>query len=111
MVVLPAPEGPTRATIWPGSGGEGDVAQHLAGRARCRDGHRLQRGQRHLVGGGVAELDVVELDGAGPSAAAARRPGCSATMGLRSSTSKTRSKLTSAVITSTCTLDSAVSGP
>ena len=52
------------------------------------------------------------MSGAGPawpSAAAARSgtaSGCSSISGLRSSTSKTRSKLTSAVITSTCTLDS-----
>ena len=37
--------------------------------------------------------------------------GASATIGGRSSTSKTRSKDTSAVITSTCTFDSEVSGP
>jgi hypothetical protein len=37
--------------------------------------------------------------------------GFSATVGSRSSTSSTRSKLTSAVITSTWTFDMAVSGP
>jgi len=41
----------------------------------------------------------------------ATAPGFSWISGLRSSTSKTRSKLTSAVITSTWTLDSAVIGP
>ena len=38
-------------------------------------------------------------------------PGRSSISGFRSSTSNTRSKLTSAVITLTCTLDSEVIGP
>src|SRR4029453_15856981 len=43
--------------------------------------------------------------------ARATAPGLSATIGAMSSTSKTRSKETSALITSTRTFDSAVSGP
>ena len=43
MVVLPAPVGPTMATVWPGFGGEADITQH--------------RLVRHVCG-----VDVVELD-------------------------------------------------
>ena len=49
------------------------------------------------------------MDAAPPGSGVA--PGFSATIDFRSSTSKTRSKDTSAVITSTLTLDSDVSGP
>ena len=55
------------------------------------------------------------MAGAAAASRAAARSGTasgfSAISGFRSSTSNTRSKLTSAVITSTCTLDSAVIGP
>ena len=54
------------------------------------------------------------MDGAVPAASRAGRiaaPGFSLISGSRSSTSKTRSKLTSAVITWICTLDSDPIGP
>ena len=110
MVVLPAPDGPTRATSWPGS------AVKVTSNSTCWDdggvehGHRLQRGQGDLLGGRVAEVDVVELDRAGPGGPATAS-GSSWIIGGRSSTSKTRSKETRVVITSICTLDRAVSGP
>jgi hypothetical protein len=69
----------------------------------------------------VVELDIGSERGprgrsgeaavAGPVLGSAVAPGRSWISGLRSSTSNTRSKLTSAVITSTCTFDSAVIGP
>ena len=43
-------------------GGEADIEEHLGGDGGVEDGHRLQRGQGHLLGGRVAEVDVVELD-------------------------------------------------
>ena len=72
---------------------------------------RLQRRQRHLVGARVAERHVAQLDLGRARGGSRSASGFSSIIGGRSSTSKTRSKLTSAVITSTCTLDSAVSGP
>ena len=71
----------------------------------------LQRGQRHLVGRRVRGSGRRPARPTPGRPAAGRRPAPRATSGLRSSTSKTRSKLTSAVITSTRTFDSAVSGP
>ena len=72
-VVLPAPDGPTRATSWPGLGGERDVEEDLVGRALVEHRHRLERGQRHLLGRRVAEVDVVEFDG-GRAPGDGRRP-------------------------------------
>ena len=45
-----------------GVGLERDVVQHLRIGRRVEHGHRFERGQRHLVGRRVAEVDVVELD-------------------------------------------------
>ena len=56
----------------------------------------------------VAERDVVELDAARRRAGRPTASGFSWIIGGRSSTSKTRSKLTSAVITSIRTLESAL---
>jgi hypothetical protein len=84
--------------------------QHRRRRRRVEPGDRLERGERDLLGRRVGEHDVVELDDSGADGRL-RAPGFCCTIGSRSSTSKTRSKLTSAVMTSTRTLDSAVSGP
>ena len=119
-MVLPAPDGPTSATSCPGGAVKVTSCSTCwpgcPARARQRD--RLQRRQRHLVGRRVrndtgrtrcrARRPADRCDAAARSGTAS---GFSATSGGRSSTSKTRSKLTSAVITSTRTLDSAVSGP
>ena len=115
IVVLPAPEWPTSATMWPAGTVKLTSCERVAVDlvAQGRDG--LEGGQRDLVGARVAEADVVELDGRAvllrPAARRSLASGFSATVGSRSSTSSTRSKLTSAVITSTWTLDIAVSGP
>ena len=61
--------------------------------------------------GVVGVVEVPDAAVPGVVARSATAPGFSSISGLRSSTSKTRSKLTSAVITSTWTLDSAVIGP
>ena len=65
IVVLPAPDGPTSATVSPGSTRERDVAQDPLARlvAAGRAG-RLQRRERDLVARRVAEPHVVELDAA-----------------------------------------------
>ena len=94
-----------------GLGGEGDLVEHLAGVARLGAGDGLQRGQRDLVGAGVGEGDVVELEPRRGGAAAPTASGFSWISDGRSSTSKTRSKLTSAVITSMRTLERPWSGP
>ena len=94
----------------PGHGGEGDVVEHQAVVAGLGAGDGLQAGQRHLVGARVAERDVVELDLAGVRGSTTAS-GLSWIIEGRSSTSKTRSKLTSAVITSMRTLESPCSGP
>ena len=88
-----------------GLGGERDVAQDLAGVAGLGARDRLERGQRDLVGARVAEGHVVELDPRGGDRGSSVAPGFSWIDDGRSSTSKTRSKLTSAVITSIRTLD------
>ncbi len=92
-------------------GHEGHVVEHLHVVAGLDARHRLQRGQRDLVGLGVGEGDVVELEPAGVRGAASTASGFSWIRLGRSSTSKTRSKLTSAVITSIRTLESPWSGP
>ena len=65
MVVLPAPEGPTSATTVPARR-ERDPAQHLDAAGALEGGDGLERGDRDLLGGGVAEAHVAELDGRGP---------------------------------------------
>ena len=50
IVVLPAPDGPTRATSCPASARKRDAVQDLRRRRAVQHRDRLQRGQRHLVG-------------------------------------------------------------
>ena len=88
-----------------------DAVEDLVGGRVLEAGDALERGERHLGGRRVAEADVVELDGDRARRAAASVSAASTIVGSRSSTSSTRSKLTSVVITSTCTFDSDVSGP
>ena len=71
-MVLPAPDGPDQGHQLSGLGGEGDVEEHLAGDGGVEDGHRLERGEGHLLGVRVAEVDVVELDAGRPGR---HRPG------------------------------------
>ena len=89
---------------------ERDVVKDLLAAAGVERGDLLERRQRDLVGGRVGEADVVEGNAdwrrAGPCVAS----GASSINGSRSRTSKTRSKLTRAVIASTRALASAVSG-
>ena len=94
-----------------GVGAEAHPVQHRVPRAVVGHGDVLQRGQRDLVGARVGEVHVDELDRLLARRQRGRRPGFSVISGFRSSTSKTRSNETSALITSTRTLDSAVSGP
>ena len=62
MVDLPAPDGPTSATVWPGSTRNDTPCSTSSPRAVVEHGDLLQRGERHLVGRRVAEAHVVELD-------------------------------------------------
>ena len=111
MVVLPAPDGPTSATSWPGS-----ATNETSKRTCCppdvlEHGYGLERGERDLFRPGVPEIDVVERHPGRPRVAQPLRQALSAIIGGRSSTSNTRSKETSAVMTSTCTLDRARQRP
>jgi hypothetical protein len=63
MVVLPAPDGPTRATSWPGSARKVTSKSTWSRAVLLEHGHRLERGERDLLGARVGEVDVVELDG------------------------------------------------
>ena len=83
IVVLPAPLGPTSATMWPGATAQRHVVQHraLADLAVATAADGLQRGQRHLVGARVAEGDVVELDAERAGRHGRRRPRRSSTSG------------------------------
>ena len=63
MVDLPAPDEPTRATVWPGSARKEMPCRTSAPPRVSRDGDLLQGGEGDLVGGRVGEADVVELDG------------------------------------------------
>ena len=110
MVDLPGAGRADQRDHLAGLGAERDAVQHLDAAAGVERGDLLQRGQRHLVGRRVGEADVVELDRHRARRAPAPASGFSAISGFRSSTSKTRSKLTSALITSTRALASAVSG-
>ena len=90
---------------------ERDVVEHLLARPVVEHGDLLQRRQRHPVGRRVGEPDTGQLDGDGSRPAAPRGSAGSAISGSMSSTSKTRSKLTSAVTTSRRAVPSAVNGP
>ena len=91
-MVLPAPDGPTSATICPGSTVNDTSWRTCCGRRGVEDGHGLERREGHLVGRRVAERDVVELDGRGAPRRRVTASGFSSIIGGRSSTSKTRSK-------------------
>ena len=70
IVVLPAPDGPTRAVSRLSRSGEAHVVQDVlprVGALRRGQGDRLQRGQRHLGGRRIAERDMVEDDLGGRS--------------------------------------------
>ena len=85
--------------------------QHLVAAALVEHGDLLQRRQRHLLGAGVGEADVAQAHAeTGPVRQRCAASGRSVIIGGRSSTSKTRSNDTSAVITSTRALASAVIG-
>ena len=97
-VVLPAPDGPTNATCWPGLGGERDAPK---GRPRVGRGIR------------IAEDHVAELDA--PDRARRRRPtgiasGASLIAGTRSRYSKMRAKSAPEVCRSSATRMSPISG-
>ena len=66
MVDLPAPEEPTRATVWPGSTRKLMPCSTSSPPRVSRVAHVLQRGERDLVRRGVGEADVVELHGERP---------------------------------------------
>ena len=110
MVVLPAPDGPDQRHHLAGLDREGHVVEHLGRTRGVEHGHRLEGGERHLFGRRVAEVDVVVLDGGRAGGHRTGVRGVDDHRAARSRTSKTRSKETSAVMTSICTFDSAVSG-
>ena len=64
---LARPRRPHQGHQLAGPGRERHVEEDLVGRALVEDGHRLERGQRHLLGPRIAEVDVVELDGGRPA--------------------------------------------
>ena len=110
MVVLPAPLGPTSATSVPGS---------TVKETPCSTGPLPRRSPVAMLSSEARETSSAEgyendtsstSTRTGP-AGTGRASGASATSGFRSSTSKTRSKDTSAVRMSTRTLEIAVSGP
>src|SRR5471030_1334466 len=110
MVVLPAPDGPTSAVMVPGrtSNDTSKSTCWLGAWSRTATDSREASDTSLAVG---YLNDTLRNSTAAEPRASTSASGLSSTIGGRSSTSKTRSKLTSAVITSTCTLDSAVSGP
>lgn len=63
MVDLPAAGGADEGDGLAGFGAEGDAVQDLGAVAGVEGGDLLQGGEGDLVGGRVAEADVVELDG------------------------------------------------
>jgi hypothetical protein len=116
-VVLPAPDGPTRAVSWPdgarkltscrtpaaefGRSGAGSaIDSSEASDTSDADGYRNDTSSNSICGA------TSRRPSPGTRAGRVTAPGRSAISGFRSSTSKTRSKLTSAVITLICTLDS-----
>ncbi len=122
MVVLPAPDGPTSAVSFPdgarkltscstpaaeaGRSGAGSAIDSSdASDTSDADGYLNDTSSNSISGAPTAPV---------PSATSRGRTtasGPSVISGLRSSTSKTRSKLTSAVITLIWTLDSWAIGP
>src|SRR5579864_3644375 len=136
IVVLPAPDGPTRAvscragavkltscrtprlaSVRSGAGSAIDSSDaRLTSEAA---GYRNDTWSNTMSAAAPAVRDadpfVAAPEAGDPagwlSSTSGTAPGRSSISGLRSSTSNTRSKLTSAVITLTCTLDSDVIGP
>ncbi len=110
-MVLPAPDGPTRATIWPGCAVKVTSCSTMLVVAGLGPGHRSPgwpATPRRRAGSGTPRGRTPR---APPSAASTTASGLSSIIEGRSSTSKTRSKLTSAVITSTRTFERPCSGP
>ncbi len=110
MVVLPPPLGPTRATSCPGYAVKLTACRTGPPPARSPDAVDSRERSETSSADGYEKATSSNWTSTGPSG---NRTGCGAcaTSGCRSSTSKTRSKDTSAVMTSTRTLDRAVSGP
>ena len=121
-MVLPAPDGPTSAVSWPdgarkltscrtpaaaaGRSGTGSaIDSSEASDTSDADGYRNDTSSNWISGAACSPPSP------GTRAGSTTASGRSAISGLRSSTSKTRSKLTSAVITLICTLDSDAIGP
>ena len=113
-VVLPAPDGPTSATMEPaGTSNETSCSVSAVGSLRCPATDSREASDTSSARGYRNVTPARETE-APPAATAVRRStasGFSATDGSRSSTSSTRSNETSAVITSTWTFAIAVSGP
>src|SRR5918993_4729510 len=110
MVVLPAPDGPTSATSSPGAAlNDTPCSTSWAGAWSSTATSSSEASDTSAAVGYEKCTSANSIDRAPGASVAA--PGLSATIGRMSSTSKTRSKDTSALITSTRTLDSAVSGP
>ena len=84
IVVLPAPDGPTRATVSPAGTSKRHVVQDGPDApVRDRARHRLQRRQRDLVRRGVAEPHVIEPDGGADPRGRTPASGLSATIGCQ----------------------------
>src|SRR6266550_133206 len=110
IVVLPAPEGPTSATSWPGAAvNETPCSTSWLGAWSSTATSSSEASDTSAAVGYENRTSWNSIERAPVGNVAAS--GASAISGGRSSTSKTRSNETSALITSTRTLDSAVSGP
>ena len=109
MVVFPAPDGPTRATMWPGS-----TVKETSWRTSLRwpasstatDSSEASETSPALGYVKSTSSNAMEALPRGTSTAS----GSSSIMGSMSSTSKMRSKETRAVMTSRLTFESWVSG-
>src|SRR6266550_3761583 len=110
IVVLPAPEGPTSATSWPGAAvNETPCSTSWLGAWSSTATSSSEASDTSAAVGYENRTSSNSMEREPARSATASGP--SAISGGRSSTSKTRSNETSALITSTRTLDSAVSGP
>ena len=110
MVVFPAPDGPTRAVSVPGSAAneipfnispESTVSNFAADSSEASEISSAFGYRNETFLNSTRGIDVVS----------AVAPGLLVTMGAKSSTSNTRSKETSAVMTSIRIFESAVKGP
>ncbi len=109
-MVLPAPDGPTSATIWPGSTVKLTSKRTWAETVVSRTATDSREARETSSAVGYRKSTWSNSMVAGPGGTG-RASGASVIIGGRSSTSKTRSNETSAVMTSIWTLDSAVNGP